>query len=45
MKKLCWSICGKDRKFKNHKIWYIFKKALGLSIIYSKCANKDEKSL
>ena len=35
-------ICGKHRKFKNPKI-YIFEKALGLSIIYSKCENENEK--
>ena len=36
-------ICGKYRKFKNCKISYIFEKTLVLSIISSKCKNKDEK--
>ena len=45
MKKLYWVICGKYRKFKNPKIWYIFEKTLVLSIICSKCKNEDEKLL
>ena len=43
MKKLYCVICGKYRKFKKPKISYIFEKALVLSIICSKCKNKDEK--
>ena len=42
MKKICCIICGKYKKFKNAKISYIFKKALLLSIICSKCGSKDE---
>ena len=36
-------ICSKNRKFENPEILYIFKKALALSIIYSRCNNEDEK--
>ena len=43
MKKLYCIICGKYRKFKNPKISCIFEKKLVLSIICSKCKNKDEK--
>ena len=43
MKKLYCVICGKYRKFEKPKISYIFEKALVLSIICSKCKNKDEK--
>ena len=45
MKKLYCLICGKDRKFKNLKISYIFKKALVFCINCSKCGNKNEKIL
>ena len=45
MKKLYWIICGKYRKFKNPKKWYIFEKTLVLFIICSKCKNEDEKLL
>ena len=43
MKKLYCVSCGKYRKFKNSKISYIFEKTLVISIICSKCKNKDEK--
>ena len=43
MKKLYCVICGKFRKFKNLKTSNIFRKALVLSIICSKCENEDEK--
>ena len=36
-------IFDKYRKFAKSKISYIFKKALGLSFIYSKCKNEDEE--
>ena len=45
MKKLYCVICGKYRKFEKPKILYIFEKTLVLSIIWSKCKNKDEKIL
>ena len=35
--------CGKYRKFKNHKISYIFEKTLVIYIICNKCGNEDEK--
>ena len=43
MKKWCYVICGKYRKLEKPKISYLFKKALFLSIICSKCENEDEK--
>ena len=42
MKKVYYIICGKNRKFKNPKITYIFQKTI-LSIICSMCKNEDEK--
>ena len=42
MKKIYCIICGKYRKFKNHKISYIFETKWVLSIICSKCENEDE---
>ena len=44
MKKLYCVICGKNRKFKNIKISYIFEKILVGFIICSKCKNEDEKT-
>ena len=43
MKKTYCIVCGKHRQFKKPKISDIFKKALVLSIICSKCKNQDEK--
>ena len=43
MKKLYCIICGKYRKFIKPKTSYIYEKTLALSIICSKCKNKDEK--
>ena len=43
MKKLYCFICGKNRKFEKPKIPYLLEKALVISIICSKCKNKDEK--
>ena len=43
MKKICCVICGKHKKSKKPKISYIFEKTLVLSIICSKCKNKDQK--
>ena len=43
MKKFYCIICGKHRQFINPKISYIFKNTLVLSIICSKCKNKDGK--
>ena len=42
MKIYC-NVCNKYRKFKNLKISYIFKKFLGLSIVYSKCGHEYKK--
>ena len=42
MKKIYCFICGKYRKFENPKISRIFKKTIVLSIVCSKCGNKDE---
>ena len=42
MKKLYCIICGKYRKFEKPEIC-LLEKTLVLSIIYSKCKNKDEK--
>ena len=43
MKKLYCVICGKYRKFENPKVSYLLEKTLVLSIICSKCKNKDQK--
>ena len=43
MEKLYYFICGKYRKFEKSKISYISEKTFVLSIIFSKCKNKDEK--
>ena len=43
MEKLYCIICGKYRKFEKPKISYLLEKTLVLSIICSKCKNKDEK--
>ena len=42
MKIYC-NICSKYRKSKKTKMLYIFKKALSLSIVYSKCGHEYEK--
>ena len=43
MKKIYCVICGKYRKIEKPKISYLLEKKLVLSIICSKCKNKDEK--
>ena len=43
MKKLYCVICGKYRKFENPKISFILEKTLVLSIISSRCKNKNRK--
>ena len=43
MKKIYFSVCGKNKKDKNRKISYIFEKKSVLSIVCSKCGSKDEK--
>ena len=43
MKKLCYLICAKYRKFEKPKISYLLERAVVLSIICSKCKNEDEK--
>ena len=43
MKKLYCVICGEYRKFKKPKTSYLLEKTLVLSIICSKCKNKDVK--
>ena len=43
MKKLYCIICGKYRKFKNHKLSYIFEKKIILSSNCSKCKREGEK--
>ena len=43
MKKLYCIISGKYRNFEKPKISYLLQKRLVLSIICSKCKNKDEK--
>ena len=45
MKKLYCVICSKYRKFKKPKKSYILERTLVISIICSKCKNKDEKYL
>ena len=37
------NVCNKYRKFKKNKTSYIFKKALSLSVVYSKCGHECEK--
>ena len=37
------NVCNKYRKYQKTKISYIFKKALRLSIVYSKCDHEYEK--
>ena len=37
------NVCDRYRKFKNLKISYTFKKALGLSIVCSKCGHEYKK--
>ena len=39
--KMCCNVCNKYRKFKNHKISYIFKKTLDFSTVYSECVLKE----
>ena len=43
MVKICCIVCDKCRKCKNHNISFIFNKALGLSVVCSKCGNKYKK--
>ena len=43
MRKLYCIVCGKYRKSEKPKISYLLEKTLVLSIICSKCKNKDEK--
>ena len=43
MQKLYCVTCGKYRKSEKPKISYVSEKTLVLSIIYSKCKNKDGK--
>ena len=43
MRKIHCVISGKYRKFEKPKISYLLEKTLVLSIICSKCKNKDEK--
>ena len=43
MKIYC-NICNKSGKCKNSKIAYIFKKTLGLSIVYSKWSHEYKKN-
>ena len=45
MKKLYCVICGKYRKFENPKVSYLLEKTLVLSIICSKCKNKESKNI
>ena len=42
MKKLCCVTCSKYRKFEKSKVSCFLEKTLVLSIICSKCKNKDE---
>ena len=42
--KIYFIVCDNYRKFKKPKISYIFKKALGFSVVYSKCGNEYKKS-
>ena len=43
MKKIQSLLCGKYIKFQNTKISYILENTLIISIMCSKCNNKDEK--
>ena len=43
IKNINYVICGKCTKFEKPKISYILEKTFVLSIICSKCKNKDEK--
>ena len=43
MMKIYCNICNKYRKSRNAKISYIFKKVLGIYIVYSKCGNEYKK--
>ena len=43
MEKIYCVICGKYRKFEKRKILYLLEKTLFLSVICSKCKNKEEK--
>ena len=43
MTKLHCVICGSYRKFEKSKISYLLEKTLVLSIILSKCKNKNDK--
>ena len=43
MMKIYCNVCNKYGKFKNLKLSNIFKKLLGLSIVYSKCRHEDKK--
>ena len=43
IKKIYCIVCGKNKKFKNLKISYIFEKTLVVSTIYNKCGNEDGK--
>ena len=46
MMKIYCNVCnkyGKYSKLKNLKLSNIFKKSLGLSIVYSKCRHEDKK--
>ena len=45
MKKLYCVICDKYRKSEKPKIFYLLEKTLLISIICSKCKNKDKKIL
>ena len=45
MKKLYCGVCGKYRKSEKTKTSYLLQKTLVISIICSKCKNKDEKIL
>ena len=42
MKTYC-NVCNKYRKPKKTKMLYVFKKALSISIVYSKCGHEYEK--
>ena len=45
MKKVCFVVCGRYRKFEKPKISYLLEKKLVLSIICSKFKNENEKLL
>ena len=44
MIKIYCNVCDKYRTFKNSKILYIFKSALGLSIVCIKCGHEFKKT-